>query len=209
MSGWSSGLRRQIQGLIRKACIVLYEWDSGLWLDWLIDCFLNSPEKWLHNRICYPSNPSRQIKETHTAYSAGTPYTRQSWMKNNMHAFTDNKVLCVKPCMQFFIQTLPRVFVCRLYQPCEFLEFVWTDCWGNKSNYVITSPANTSKRLMHIVFSMHNKGYQSLLISLVLVQYWHWNCSQSMKHDVVHNWFYHFEIMQKYLYFPYFFQLRG
>ena len=29
----------------------------------------------------------------------------------------------------------------RRYKPYEFLEFVWTDCWGNKSNFVITSPA--------------------------------------------------------------------
>ena len=26
--------------------------------------------------------------------------------------------------------------VYRRYKPREFLEFVWTDCWGNKSNYV-------------------------------------------------------------------------
>ena len=32
--------------------------------------------------------------------------------------------------------------MCRHYRPCEFLGFVWTDCWGDKSNYVITSPAN-------------------------------------------------------------------
>ena len=37
-----------------------------------------SPEKWLHNRIYCPSNRSKQIKETHTAYSAGTQYTLQS-----------------------------------------------------------------------------------------------------------------------------------
>ena len=40
--------------------------------------YLYSPEKWLHNWICYPSNRSKQIQETHTAYSAGTQYTRQS-----------------------------------------------------------------------------------------------------------------------------------
>ena len=32
--------------------------------------------------------------------------------------------------------------VCWRYKLCEFLGFVWTDCWGNKSYYVITSPAN-------------------------------------------------------------------
>ena len=42
----------------------------------------------------------------------------------------------------FFIQTLPRNIVCRQYKPCEFLGLVWTDCWGNKSDYDITSPAN-------------------------------------------------------------------
>ena len=31
--------------------------------------------------------------------------------------------------------------VCRRYKPCEFLGLVWTDCWGNKSDYDITSPA--------------------------------------------------------------------
>ena len=32
--------------------------------------------------------------------------------------------------------------VCRRYKPCEFPGFVWTDCWDNKSYYVITSSAN-------------------------------------------------------------------
>ena len=26
--------------------------------------------------------------------------------------------------------------MCRHCKPCEFLEFVWTDCWGNQSYYV-------------------------------------------------------------------------
>ena len=32
--------------------------------------------------------------------------------------------------------------VCQRYKPCGFPGFVWTDCWGNKSCYVITSTAN-------------------------------------------------------------------
>ena len=40
--------------------------------------FLYSLEKWLHHRIYCPSNRSKQIKETHKAYSAGTQYTQQS-----------------------------------------------------------------------------------------------------------------------------------
>ena len=39
---------------------------------------LNSPEKWLHNRIYCPSNRSKQIQETHTGHSASSQYTRQS-----------------------------------------------------------------------------------------------------------------------------------
>ena len=43
-----------------------------------------------------------------------------------------------------FAFKLYRVYCVRRYKPREFLGFVWTDCWGNKSNYVITSPANTN-----------------------------------------------------------------
>ena len=42
----------------------------------------NSPGKWLYNWICCPSNRSKQIQETHTAYSAGTQYTRHCWSLN-------------------------------------------------------------------------------------------------------------------------------
>ena len=41
----------------------------------------------------------------------------------------------------------------RRYKPCDFLEFVWTDCWGNKSNYVITSPANRQIWLYTALFN--------------------------------------------------------
>ena len=56
-----------------------------------------------------------------------------------LHDFTDNKLLSVKSCMLFFIQTLPRIIVCQRYKPCEFLGFVWIDCWGNKSNPILLS----------------------------------------------------------------------
>ena len=53
--------------------ISLHHWSEyrGKWWE-------NSPEEWLHNKISYPSNRSKQILETHRAYSAGTQYTRQS-----------------------------------------------------------------------------------------------------------------------------------
>ena len=42
-----------------------------------------------------------------------------------------------------FHSNFAAYIVCRRYKPCEFLGLVWTYCWGNKSDYDITSPANT------------------------------------------------------------------
>ena len=59
-------------------------------------------------------------------------------MKNNIHGFTDSyKAMCV-----VFHFNFAAYIVCRRYKPCELPGFVWTDCWDNKSYYVITSPAN-------------------------------------------------------------------
>ena len=51
-----------------------------------------SPEKLCHNRICCPSNRSKQVQETHMAYIADTQYTRQSlnekqhtWLHRQCH----------------------------------------------------------------------------------------------------------------------------
>ena len=51
-----------------------------------------SPEKLCHNRICCPSNRSKQVQETHTAYISDTQYTRQSlnekqhtWLHRQCH----------------------------------------------------------------------------------------------------------------------------
>ena len=66
------------------------------------------------------------------------------WMKNNVHGFTADNSLSVKPCMLFFHSNFAAYIVCLRYKPCEFPGFVWTDCWGNKSYYVITSPANSA-----------------------------------------------------------------
>ena len=62
------------------------------------------------------------------------------WMKNSIHDFTDNNLLPVKPCM--LCSNFAACIVYRRYKPWEFLWFVWTDCWGDKSRYIITSPAN-------------------------------------------------------------------
>ena len=76
-------------------------------------------------------------------------------MKNNIHGFADRQLSYVKPCrpMLCFIQTLPRrhIIVSQRYDPCEFPGFVWTDCWGNKSCYVITSPANCHFSSSHCI----------------------------------------------------------
>ena len=56
----------------------------------LLPC--HSPEKLCHNRIFCPSNRSKQVQETHTAYIADTQYTRQSlnekqhtWLHRQCH----------------------------------------------------------------------------------------------------------------------------
>ena len=100
-----------------------------------------SPEKWLHNWICHPSNRSKQIQETHTAYSADTQPTRQS-LNGRQHTRLHRQLTCCLAMYVVFHSNFAACIVYRRYKPCEFLEFVWTDSWGNKSNYVITSPAN-------------------------------------------------------------------
>ena len=42
-----------------------------------------------------------------------------------------------------FHSNFAAYIVCWSYERCEFFGLVWTDYWGNKSYYVITSPANT------------------------------------------------------------------
>ena len=195
-----------------------------------------SPEKWLYNWIYHPSNRSKQIQETHTAYGADTQCTRQSlngrrytwlhrqltvvceamyvvfhsnfaayivilctgairggtvtnrqcfadicksrqsrfgsksWMYcridtlktiNTAQRHVDNKhrqlilPICIRFIANLALPTLADIgnalpiSLCAVPKPCEFLEFVWTDCWGNKSNYVITSPANYTVMFWH------------------------------------------------------------
>ena len=76
-----------------------------------------SPEKWLHNRIYCPSNRSKQIQETHTTYSAGTQYTRQSLNKKQGAWLYRQTASSVKSCMLFFIQTLPRILCAGVKSP--------------------------------------------------------------------------------------------
>ena len=44
------------------------------------------------------------------------------WMKNNIHVFTDDNCLSVKPCMLFFIQTLPRILCAGAISQVSFLD---------------------------------------------------------------------------------------
>ena len=103
------------------------EHSSKLWSHMAV----YSPEKWLHNRIYCPSNRSKQIQKTHTAYSAGTQYTRQSlnekqrtwlhrhnirgrvWMKNNIHGFTDRRVIGCEAMYVVFHLNFAAYIVCR------------------------------------------------------------------------------------------------
>ena len=63
-------------------------------------------------------------------------------MEDSTHGFTDNFLVVCEAMYVVFHSNFAAYIVYRRYKPCEFLEFVWTDCWGNKSSYVITSPAN-------------------------------------------------------------------
>ena len=64
------------------------------------------------------------------------------WMiKTYMVSQTDSYRLWSHVC-RFYHSNFVAFIVFRRYKPCEFLWFVWTDCWGNKSHNVITSPAN-------------------------------------------------------------------
>ena len=57
----------------------------------IFQCRAYSPEKLCHNRICCPSNRSKQVQETHTAYIADTQYTRQS-LNEKQHTCTSQTV---------------------------------------------------------------------------------------------------------------------
>ena len=61
--------------------------------------------------------------------------SRQTWLHRQ-------RVIGCEAMYVVFHSNFAAFIVCRRYKPCEFPGFVWTDCWGNKSYYVITSPAN-------------------------------------------------------------------
>ena len=55
--------------------------------------------------------------------------------------------------------------MCQRYKLCEFLWFVWTDCRGNKSYYVITSSANLEAGPAYLC-SLCSSSWQSLHVNL-------------------------------------------
>ena len=81
--------RLWIQALLESVFCVLQPLDSQL----LYSTLVYSPEKWLHNWICHSSNRSKQIQETHTAYSADTQPTRQS-LNGRQHTRLHRQLSC-------------------------------------------------------------------------------------------------------------------
>ena len=80
---------------------------------------------------------------TMPANSAGTQNTRQSLNEKQHMAWLHRQTVIVCEAMYIvFHSNFAAYIVCQSYKPCEFPGFVWTDCWDNKSYYVITSPAN-------------------------------------------------------------------
>ena len=85
---------------------------------------------------------SKACDKNYKSYSTGTQYTRQS-LNGKRHTWLHRQTVNVCEAMSVvFHSNFAAYIVCRRYKPCEFPGFVWTDRWGNKSYYVITSPAN-------------------------------------------------------------------
>ena len=81
------------------------------------------------NRISCPSNRSKQIKETCSAY----------WMKNSIHVHgllhRQQVIVCEAMYVYaVFHSNFAAYIVCLRYhgyKSCGCLGFVWTNCWGN------------------------------------------------------------------------------
>ena len=92
------------------------------------------------------------------------------WMKNNIPGFTDNNCLSVCEAMYVvFHSNFAAYIVSRCYKPCGFPGFVWTDCWGNKSYYVITFLANTPSNSIHEDIAYWN---YYIMLSVYLATKW-------------------------------------
>ena len=64
------------------------------------------------------------------------------WMKSTLNMLHRQQVIVCETMHAVLHFNFAAYIVYQRCKPCEFLGFVWTDCWGNKSPYVITSPAN-------------------------------------------------------------------
>ena len=94
-----------------------------------------SPEKWLYNRIYCPSNRSKQIKEIHTAYTAGTQYTRQS-LNEKQHTWLHKQTVIGCKAMYVVLHSnFAAYIVCRRYSP-EKLCHNRICCPSNRSKQV-------------------------------------------------------------------------
>ena len=75
------------------------------------------------------------------------------WIKNK-YVWLHRRQLSVCEAMYVIFHSNFAVYiVCQRCKPCEFLWFVWTDCRGNKSYYVIISSANTHMLCIHVTLS--------------------------------------------------------
>ena len=80
-----------------------------------------------------PKN-SHGLWRRHTIHAA-----KFEWNTTWLHRQQDT--VC-KAMYAIFHSNFAAYIVCRRYKACEFLGFVCNDCWGNKSNHIITFPAN-------------------------------------------------------------------
>ena len=66
-------------------------------------------------------------------------------MKINIHGFTADNCLSVKPCMLFFIQTLPRILCTGAISRVSLFD-LFGPIAGAINPIIITSPANMKAR---------------------------------------------------------------
>ena len=96
--------------------------------------FIRRRSNYIIGFIAPAIGPNKSKKVSH--------YTWQSLNKKQYTWLHRQPVIICEAMYVVFHLDFAAYIVNSRYDPCEFPGFVWTDCWGNKSFYVITSPAN-------------------------------------------------------------------
>ena len=126
-------------------------------LNWTVSTIIRRRSDYIIGFIAPAIGPNKSQKLTRLTAPAHN-IRGKVWMKINIHGFTERQTVIGYEASSNFAAYI----VCRRYKPCEFPRFVWTDCWGNKSYYVITSPAN--RKLNALLYIQLLKSYVIVVI---------------------------------------------